>query len=106
MVHCERRISWVRYNKSVSKSHFSITGMVRCGNCGETTHKTWECPNEANVTIKTVCTLCGAMGHIAKDCMNPRPGTGPGSEFGAYLTPSGQLDEAVCLFFCCIFVIL
>lgn len=44
---------------------------VKCGNCGNTGHKMYECPNRqgqgwtaANVT----CSICGANTHIAKDC--------------------------------------
>ncbi|EJW83369.1 hypothetical protein WUBG_05719 [Wuchereria bancrofti] len=49
---------------------------ARCSNCGSDEHKTWECPDAPNVTANIICTACGAAGHIAKDCKNPRPGSG------------------------------
>uniref|UniRef100_A0A915AE17 Branchpoint-bridging protein n=1 Tax=Parascaris univalens TaxID=6257 RepID=A0A915AE17_PARUN len=49
---------------------------ARCSNCGSDEHKTWECPDAPNVTASIICTACGAAGHIAKDCKNPRPGSG------------------------------
>lgn len=48
----------------------------RCNNCGSTEHKSWVCPERQNVTNNIVCTACGGIGHIAKDCRSKRPGMG------------------------------
>uniref|UniRef100_A0A336LHZ0 Branchpoint-bridging protein n=1 Tax=Culicoides sonorensis TaxID=179676 RepID=A0A336LHZ0_CULSO len=48
----------------------------RCNNCGSTEHKSWVCPERQNVTNNIVCTACGGVGHIAKDCRSKRPGMG------------------------------
>lgn len=34
------------------------------------------CPERQNVTNNIVCTACGGIGHIAKDCRSKRPGMG------------------------------
>lgn len=34
------------------------------------------CPERQNVTNNIVCTACGGVGHIAKDCRSKRPGMG------------------------------
>lgn len=34
------------------------------------------CPERQNVTNNIVCTACGGVGHIAKDCRTKRPGMG------------------------------
>ncbi|VDK27073.1 unnamed protein product [Anisakis simplex] len=54
-------------------------------------HLLWECPDAPNVTASIVCTACGAAGHIAKDCKNPRPG-GTGA-FGLNAGDGGMDDE-------------
>ncbi|XP_063703652.1 splicing factor 1 [Culicoides brevitarsis] len=48
----------------------------RCNNCGSTEHKSWLCPERQNVTNNIVCTACGGIGHISKDCRTKRPGMG------------------------------
>ncbi len=55
---------------------------VRCANCGAADHKTWQCQDKPNVTNNVVCTACGGVGHIAKDCAQRRPGTGFGEGGG------------------------
>ncbi|GMS98269.1 hypothetical protein PENTCL1PPCAC_20444, partial [Pristionchus entomophagus] len=47
---------------------------ARCSNCGADDHKTWECPDQQNVTARIICVACGGAGHIARDCKNARPG--------------------------------
>ncbi len=51
---------------------------ARCANCGAADHKAWQCQDRPNVTNNVVCTACGGVGHIAKDCGQRRPGTGFG----------------------------
>jgi len=48
--------------------------MLKCLNCGGEGHKTWECPDSANVTSSTICGACGGIGHVTRDCMGKRPG--------------------------------
>ena len=48
----------------------------RMAHYGAADHKTWQCQDKANVTNNVVCTSCGAMGHIAGDCKQQRPGAG------------------------------
>ncbi|CAD6198088.1 unnamed protein product [Caenorhabditis auriculariae] len=45
---------------------------ARCSNCGSDEHKTWECPDAPNVTGQIKCNICGAFGHISRDCKNPQ----------------------------------
>lgn len=49
----------------------------------------WECPDAPNVTANIICTACGAAGHIAKDCKNPRPGG------GVFNLGDGGMDDEV-----------
>jgi len=51
-----------------------ILGGTRCSNCGSDQHKTYECPEQQNVTANIICSACGAAGHIARDCLAPRQG--------------------------------
>merc|ERR1719266_2711602 len=51
-------------------------GMMKCTNCGAADHKTWQCQDKANVTNNVMCGACGAVGHIAGDCKQRRPGSG------------------------------
>uniref|UniRef100_A0A7E4VAA1 Branchpoint-bridging protein n=1 Tax=Panagrellus redivivus TaxID=6233 RepID=A0A7E4VAA1_PANRE len=53
-----------------------ILGGTRCSNCGSDQHKTYECPEQANVTANIICTACGGAGHIARDCVAPKTGQG------------------------------
>ncbi|KAJ2800796.1 hypothetical protein H4R20_003928, partial [Coemansia guatemalensis] len=39
-----------------------------CTNCGALEHRTWECPDTANVTVSMVCPVCNKKGHLARDC--------------------------------------
>jgi splicing factor 1 len=48
----------------------------RCSNCGAGDHKTWQCQDKPNVTNNVVCTTCGGVGHISKDCMGKKRGPG------------------------------
>ena len=43
--------------------------LSRCRNCGSTAHRSWECPEQLNVTSSVICSRCGGGGHIASDCM-------------------------------------
>jgi len=47
---------------------------MKCLNCGRSGHKTWQCPESDNVTASIICTACGGVGHIVKDCKARRPG--------------------------------
>jgi splicing factor 1 len=38
---------------------------MTCLNCGETSHRTFDCPLGKNVTLSIVCKICGNAGHIA-----------------------------------------
>eukprot|EP00096_Caligus_rogercresseyi_P014173 TRINITY_DN669_c1_g1_i1.p1 TRINITY_DN669_c1_g1~~TRINITY_DN669_c1_g1_i1.p1 ORF type:complete len:462 (-),score=185.25 TRINITY_DN669_c1_g1_i1:114-1499(-) len=49
---------------------------LRCSNCGAGDHKSWQCQDKLNVTNNVVCTSCGGVGHISKDCTAKRPGQG------------------------------
>ena len=37
-------------------------------------HKSWQCPESENVTASIICTRCGGVGHVTKDCKQRRPG--------------------------------
>ncbi|KAH7699964.1 CBN-SFA-1 protein [Aphelenchoides avenae] len=73
-----------------------ILGGTRCSNCGSDQHKSWECPEQQNVTASIVCTACGGAGHIARDCINPRPGfqydggAGMDEEYSALMAELGE----------------
>ena len=47
---------------------------MKCLNCGREGHKTWQCPESENVTASIICSACGGVGHITKDCKARRPG--------------------------------
>jgi len=47
---------------------------LRCLNCGRDGHKSWQCPESANVTASIICTKCGGVGHLTRDCKSRRPG--------------------------------
>ncbi|XP_065182898.1 splicing factor 1-like isoform X2 [Sycon ciliatum] len=47
--------------------------VARCRNCGATSHKTWECPEQTNFTNEVMCAECGGRGHVAKDCIVKKP---------------------------------
>ncbi|XP_006818988.1 splicing factor 1-like [Saccoglossus kowalevskii] len=61
--------------------------MIRCTNCGASSHRTWQCPERQNITNTVVCTQCGGTGHIAADCRQKREG---GGGFG----PQSTVDKA------------
>lgn len=54
-------------------------------NCGAADHKSWQCQDKPNVTNSVVCSACGGAGHIAKDCVQRRPG----AQFSDYSGGSG-----------------
>lgn len=58
-----------------------IINSARCSNCGSDQHKTWECPEQANVTATIVCSICGGGGHLARDCKGLRDGNVPVQKF-------------------------
>lgn len=61
----------------------------RCTNCGATDHKSWMCPDKPNVTNNIVCSACGGVGHIARDCRQKR-----GNERGASTNQEkAKIDE-------------
>lgn len=69
---------------------------ARCSNCGADDHKTWECPDQQNVTARIICVACGCAGHIARDCKNARPGFmggGMGGEMGGGPGADGGMDD-------------
>jgi len=47
---------------------------MKCLNCGRDGHKSWQCPESENVTASIICTRCGGVGHVTKDCKQRRPG--------------------------------
>jgi len=47
---------------------------LKCLNCGREGHKSWQCPESENVTASIICTSCGGVGHLTKDCRARRPG--------------------------------
>jgi len=47
---------------------------IKCLNCGREGHKSWQCPESANVTASMICSRCGGVGHVTKDCKQRRPG--------------------------------
>lgn len=47
---------------------------MKCLNCGREGHKSWQCPESENVTASIICTRCGGVGHVTKDCKQRRPG--------------------------------
>jgi len=47
---------------------------MKCLNCGREGHKSWQCPESENVTASIICTRCGGVGHLTKDCRSRRPG--------------------------------
>ena len=49
--------------------HSKPQNLPRCRNCGSTSHKSWECTEQLNVTSSVICSRCGGGGHIASDCM-------------------------------------
>ncbi|GMS97314.1 hypothetical protein PENTCL1PPCAC_19489, partial [Pristionchus entomophagus] len=67
---------------------------ARCSNCGADDHKTWECPDQQNVTARIICVACGGAGHIARDCKNARPGfMGGGMGGGDMGGGDGGMDD-------------
>lgn len=44
----------------------------RCNNCGACEHKSWQCPERPNITNMINCTNCGGVGHLLRDCKEPR----------------------------------
>lgn len=68
-----------------------LLGGTRCSNCGSDQHKTYECPEQQNVTANIICTACGAAGHLARDCIAPRS--------GYQATNNEELDSEVCFLF-------
>lgn len=44
----------------------------RCNNCGSNLHKSWQCPERPNITNAINCTNCGGVGHLLRDCKEPR----------------------------------
>jgi splicing factor 1 len=44
----------------------------RCINCGSSTHKSWQCPEKPNITNRICCSNCGGVGHLLRDCKEPR----------------------------------
>lgn len=68
----------------------------RCSNCGAATHKSWQCPDKPNVTNNIICTSCGGVGHIAKDCIERRTGTAlSGNGIAAPNGDKAKIDEEV-----------
>ncbi|KAI9294708.1 putative splicing factor [Neoconidiobolus thromboides FSU 785] len=53
----------------------SLNGTLRddesmfCQNCGASGHRSFECPDTENFTVKLVCKICNGVGHTASDCM-------------------------------------
>jgi len=61
---------------------------MKCLNCGREGHKTWQCPESENVTASIICSACGGVGHITKDCKARRPG-----ELFNQSTGGAELDD-------------
>ena len=47
---------------------------LKCLNCGGEGHKTWECPDQLNITSSIICSAYGGVGHVTSDCRARRPG--------------------------------
>jgi len=46
----------------------------KCLNCGRLGHKSWQCDEAPNFTSAVLCSACGGVGHLTKDCQQRRPG--------------------------------
>ncbi|KJE90056.1 splicing factor 1 isoform 1 [Capsaspora owczarzaki ATCC 30864] len=44
--------------------------LMRCANCGATTHRAWQCTEKKIFTNSVICHICKGVGHVARDCMN------------------------------------
>ena len=54
------------FDMGIAEEYFNRqNGTTVCRKCGETGHRTGDCPN---VTTVTPCILCAETDHLAKDC--------------------------------------
>jgi splicing factor 1 len=86
----------------------------RCSNCGASTHKSWQvcvslsqlnfvvepnfqshlqCPDKPNITNNVVCTSCGGVGHISRDCRVKLQYDDSGNPIG--MDDRNKIDEEV-----------
>lgn len=47
---------------------------MKCLNCGRDGHKAWQCGDGTVFTSSVICSSCGGVGHLTKDCRQRRPG--------------------------------
>ncbi|TYG75915.1 hypothetical protein ES288_D03G071000v1 [Gossypium darwinii] len=64
----ERRREIAELSKAHRQSHIAVecNSTTMCWNCKEPGHLAGQFPYEP------VCNMCGKMGHLARDCLNPR----------------------------------
>lgn len=70
---------------------------ARCSNCGSEEHKTWECPEQLNVTHRIICTACGGQSTaLGAEIMRVNRAEGDCS-----IPSQAPLDESSCLLKAC-----
>ncbi|EDQ88153.1 uncharacterized protein MONBRDRAFT_37684 [Monosiga brevicollis MX1] len=77
--------------------------VLRCRNCGSTEHRTWQCAEKKNFVNEQRCTICGGVGHLARDCQHNKLAGGAqpqqdkaqlDTEFSAFMAELGEGSAA------------